>query len=554
MSRCSYSVGIYARLSVDSDERKNESIETQIAIAKAYIAGREDMVLSGCYTDIGKTGTNFKREGFERMMRDVRMRKIDCIVVKDLSRFGRNHIETGNYLEKIFPFMGVRFIAVTDHFDSADISGRNETLGVNLKNLVNEMYARDIAVKVKSSRQTKWEQGSFTGGVPPYGYRAEQAGGKNKRGLFAEEATSDIVKKIYELFLAGRSLKQIALWLYEERIVRPAEYHRTGQIYCPAGETLREWSRGTIRMILTNPVYTGCLVRGGIGGKDCRPQGRCGIVSGDRAVREHTHEPLVSEEMFSAAAGRLEKTSGACKQKGCSGAAPPDADLFAAVLFCGDCGAKMKRISAIKELRSKAKVRRYRYNCPMADRIDGEKCVTKSIGLQTLSNFVKAAIQQEFALSAMQINALVEKNHREAERMKGEWRQELLRLGRRMENTKRLGSEQYLRYREGEMDAESFRSLKEENAGKILAFRKRCADISEKLKAIDEETERKNQFLRAVVEGGEGAELTAEAVNTLISRIEVYRDHRIRIVFRFGRRGLSEKVSDCDLYPGIEGG
>ena len=104
------------------------------------------------------------------------------------------------------------------------------------------------------------------------------------------------------------------------------------------------------------------------------------------------------------------------------------------------------------------------------------------------------------------------------------------------------------------MDAESFRSLKEENAGKILAFRKRCADISEKLKAIDEETERKNQFLRAVVEGGEGVELTAEAVNTLISRIEVYRDHRIRIVFRFGRRGLSEKVSDCDLYPGIEGG
>lgn len=97
-----YSVGIYARLSVDANERKNESIETQIEIAKAFISKQNDMVIFDCYTDIGKTGTNFEREGFERMMRDVRSRKIDCIIVKDLSRFGRNHIETGNYIEKIF--------------------------------------------------------------------------------------------------------------------------------------------------------------------------------------------------------------------------------------------------------------------------------------------------------------------------------------------------------------------------------------------------------------------------------------------------------------------
>lgn len=160
-----YSVGIYARLSVDSGERKNESIETQMEIAKAFVKSQSDMMIFDCYSDIGKTGTNFEREGFERMMRDVRMRKIDCIIVKDLSRFGRNHIETGNYIEKIFPFMGVRFIAVTDHFDSMNISGQNETLGVNLKNLVNEMYARDIALKVKSSRKAKWEQGSYTGGI-----------------------------------------------------------------------------------------------------------------------------------------------------------------------------------------------------------------------------------------------------------------------------------------------------------------------------------------------------------------------------------------------------
>ena len=165
-----YSVGIYARLSVDSSERKNESIETQIEIAKAFVKSQSDMILFDCYSDIGKTGTNFKREGFEHMMHDVRMRKIDCIIVKDLSRFGRNHIETGNYIEKIFPFMGVRFIAVTDNFDSMNLSGQNEIMSINLKNLVNEMYARDIALKVKSSRKAKWAQGSYTGGLPPYGY------------------------------------------------------------------------------------------------------------------------------------------------------------------------------------------------------------------------------------------------------------------------------------------------------------------------------------------------------------------------------------------------
>lgn len=197
-----YSVGIYVRLSVDASERKNESIETQIEIAKAFISRQKDMVIFDCYTDIGKTGTNFEREGFERMMRDVRMRKIDCIIVKDLSRFGRNHIETGNYIEKIFPFMGVRFIAVTDNFDSMNISGQNETLGVNLKNLVNEMYAKDIAIKVKSSRQAKWEQGSYTGGVAPYGYRTEWIG--DKKCLFIEETTSDVVKRYSIYFFPER--------------------------------------------------------------------------------------------------------------------------------------------------------------------------------------------------------------------------------------------------------------------------------------------------------------------------------------------------------------
>lgn len=531
-----FSVGIYARLSVDANERKNESIETQIEIAKAFIGRQKDMVIFDCYTDIGKTGTNFEREGFERMMRDVRMRKIDCIIVKDLSRFGRNHIETGNYIEKIFPFMGVRFIAVTDNFDSMNVSGQNETLGVNLKNLVNEMYAKDIAVKVKSSRQAKWEQGSYTGGVAPYGYRAEWIG--DKKCLFIEETTSDIVKKIFDLFLSGKNMKEIVIWLYEERIVRPMEYHKTGQIYCPSGGKLQQWSRGTVKMILTNPVYIGCLVQGRTCGKDYMMRDRHDIDSEDWSVKEHTHEAIISEDMFFEVAGKFEKSSVYCNKNGYSKRIPVEEDIFADVLYCGDCGSKMKRITAVKVFSTNDRVRTYSYNCSKTDRIDEDKCVSKSITLNALEEIVKQAIRQEFMLSAMRPKDIVESNVREAERLKKEWETELLELERRIDNIKKLGSEQYLKYRLGEENADDFKRMKEENNKKIAAYQKKRTDIMERLRTIDYETVQKNHLLRTLVKGNEKTELTAEVIRTLINRIEIYPDHRVKVIFAFKRNEI----------------
>lgn len=528
-----YSVGIYARLSVDLQDKKTESIETQIGIAKAFIRTQSDMVVFDCYADIGKTGTNFKRESFECMMQDVRMHRINCIIVKDLSRFGRNHIETGNYIEKIFPFMGVRFIAVTDCFDSMKLSGQNEALSVNLKNLVNEMYARDIAIKIKSGRQARWEQGSFTGGVPPYGYRAEWI--HNKKCLFIEETTSDIVKKIFELFLSGKNRKEIVIWLYEKRIVRPTEYHKTGQIYCETGEKLKQWSGETVKMILTNPVYMGCLVQGRTCGKDYMMRKRHAIASEDWSVKEHTHEALICEEMFFEAAGRFEKSAVYCNRNGYSKTIPVEEDIFAGVLFCGDCGAGMKRISAVKRFSSKNRVRTYSYNCPKAARIDEEKCVTKNITLQTLAGIIKEAVRQEFSLSAMGTKELEKRNIREAESGKEEWKKELLQWERRMENAKRMGSEQYLKYRRGEMDEEGFQHLKKENDKKLLACKKKRTDIIEKLRAIEEETVRKNHFLCTLVKGNEKSGLTAEVVRTLIHRIEIYPDYRVKVIFSFKR-------------------
>lgn len=530
-----YSVGIYARLSVDTDGRKNESIETQVEIAKEFIGRQKDMVLYESYVDLGKTGTNFEREGFERMMRDVRMRKIDCIVVKDLSRFGRNHIETGNYIEKIFPFMGVRFIAVTDNFDSMNISGQNETLSINLKNLVNEMYARDIAVKVKASKKLKWEQGSYTGSVPPYGYRAEWVG--DRKCLFIENITSDIVKRMYALFLSGKNMKEIAKWLYEEGIQRPGEYRRTGEVYCKDSGMLQEWPRRTVKSILTNPVYVGWLVQGRTCGKDYKMRDRHDIDSADWSIKEHTHDPIISEDDFFKAVGRFETTSIYCNKNGIPNVVPLEDDIFQNVLYCGDCGSKMIRKTAAKELK-KGVVRAYNYNCPMYSRIDHLKCRGKNITLYALTDIVKKAIKQEFSLSEMRPKDLVEIHDKEVEALKEEWNRQIFDYERKIEGLRKLGSEQYLKYRMGELDEAGFINAKEENDKKTLCFQTERKAIAEKLRTIDSETVKKNHFLRTLVKGSGKGELTAEVIQTLIDRIEVYPDHRVKIIFAYKRNDV----------------
>lgn len=533
-----YSTGIYARLSVDSGERKNESIETQVEIAKDFIGRQADMELYDIYMDLGKTGTNFGREGFEHMMRDVRLRKINCIVVKDLSRFGRNHIETGNYIEKIFPFMGVRFVAVTDSFDSMDISGQNEgvDMGTALKNLVNEMYARDIAVKVKASRKAKWEQGSYTGGIPPYGYRAEWIG--DKKCLFIEEAAAGIVRKIFELFLSGKNMKEIVIWLYENKVARPVQYHKTGQVYWQGEGELEQWSRATVKMILTNPVYMGCLVQGRTCGKDYMMRERHDIDSGDWSVKECTHEAIVSEDLFFEAAGKFEKSSVYCNRNGFSKTVPVDEDIFAGVLYCGDCGSKMKRVSAVREFHSRDRIRTYSYKCPRTGRIDSLKCEEKSITLYSLMDIVKETIRQEFILSGVRPKDLVEMNNREMEALKEGWKAQLVMLGRKLEDITKLGSEQYLRYRMGEMDEACFKREKEENDKNAASIREEIRAVSEKLRTIDSETARKNHFLRTLMKGSGKGEVTKEIVRTLIEKIEVYPEHRVKITFAFKKSEL----------------
>lgn len=519
-----FRVGIYARLSVDGDKAcgqsrgcnqtcKNESIDTQIALAKQYLNKHPEMELYDCYTDLGKTGTNFKRIGFERMMQDVRKKRIDCVIVKDLSRFGRNHIETGNYIQKIFPFMGVRFIALTDGVDTFLTESGSDEMVVNLKNLVNEMYARDIAEKVRSSRRSSQERGSYTGGVPPYGYQAEWVNGK--KCLFICPETSAIVREIYEMFLAGKNMQQIARVLYERGIHRPGIYRKTGHVCRQEGEILEQWNACTVKLILTNPVYMGCLVH-------------------DTCTKYHTHEPIVSEEVFFRVAAVFEKSAAKYgNTNGFSRKVPVEEDIYAGVLFCGDCGKQMARVANVRQPGSGDRIRYYGYYCPSSRRMDDLRCPAKGIGKGVLDGLVKTALHREFALSKLRPGRLAKECERQAEEQRQQIRKAIIRCGRQQESAKKRGSEWYLKYRAGSLSLEEFRQLKKDNEKSLRELSERKEELQRRLDGLERELKERGKFLRNLMNCSDKMKLTKDVIHTLISRIDVYAGHRVKITFAF---------------------
>lgn len=496
---------------------------------------RNDMILYNCYTDLGKTGTNFAREGFKRLMTDVRLRKVNCIIVKDFSRFGRDYIETGNYIQKIFPFLGVRFISVTDGFDS--FSDQNDELGMNLKNLINEMYAKDIAVRVGSSKRAQWEKGSYTGGIPPYGYRAEWTDGR--KCLLAEDTSSKIVKEIYKLYDEGKNMKEIAVWLYENGIHRPADYRRYGHIYRQRTgdgsnqEELQEWSRATVKLILTNPVYTGCLVQERVCGKKYRMRRKHDMESEDWSVKKNTHEAVISEEQFFRIAGRFERQAEYSGRKGNSGAEPLEEDIFGGILFCGDCGSIMGRQSSEHQFNSGEITRKYSYFCRKSRRIDDHHCDRKYITGDSLMEIVSTVLKQELLLSGMRAGELTEIIRLNGENAKRKLQRGGEEIQRRLERQTIRGSDHYIAYRKEHISRADFKEWKENNEIKVQEFKRELEENQCLLQEVDAVADRQNRHIETLLRFDRKSELTRELLSVLINKIYIFGDKRIEIRFNY---------------------
>lgn len=285
------------------------------------------------FVDDGYTGTNFERPQFQRMLSLVRTGEIACIVVKDLSRFGRNYLEVGDYLEHLFPFLGVRFIAVNDHYDSADYTGSTGGLDVAFKNLVYQRYSQELSEKVKAGKHMKMAQGKHITACP-YGYK-KKPGVKEK--MFVDPETAPIVREIFESVIQGMKTTEIAASLNERGILTPAEYKKRPREHFSSDAM---WSHQAILRIIKDYKYTGAMVSFKCENRTIRAKSQYHRPPEEWIITENSHEPIISHEEYEMANGKIRKIRKGMAKRG---------DGKDRVYYCGYCGRKLRKTFGLDE-------------------------------------------------------------------------------------------------------------------------------------------------------------------------------------------------------------
>lgn len=301
-----YATAIYARLSVENGGRQDGggSLKDQIDVCRDYIAKCPGLELKEVYSDNGRTGTVFDRPAWNRLMGDAQSGKIQAIVVRDLSRFGRNYIETGNYLEKIFPALGVRFISVKENFDSMDCGGSLETFFVrlqtadmfpfHLKNLFNDFYARDISAKTGLILREKQERGQFIGTWAAYGYRKSEDG----HCLVPDEKTARVVRDIFAWRAENLSFREIVRRLKGQDIPSPGRYRYREGLVRDERFASASWRPQTVKEIVENPVYLGHMVQGKQRKSLLYGQKRAAVPKEEWIIVKNTHKAIIDQDIF----------------------------------------------------------------------------------------------------------------------------------------------------------------------------------------------------------------------------------------------------------------
>ena len=334
-----YKTAIYVRLSRE-DERKiaSESVENQMEFLKDFVEKESSLVLTGEYVDRHVTGTKFDRPEFNRMIADIRSGKINCVVVKDLSRLGRNYLEAGDYIEKIFPFFGVRFIAVTDNYDSLTSNPTEDGLVVPLKNLINEAYAKDISKKICTSFENQFKQGIFFATTAAYGYKKDP---EDPHMVLVDEDVKDIVIRIFTEYTGGKSLNQIARDLNNDGIPAPSVYWQEKDVIHKQKYS-SVWENKQIRNLLLNPIYIGDVQIAKT--QKCYYKGITSAIKRDDGYYvENHHEAIIDRDTFQRAQEMMEvKRAEYFSTRGkYEGIQNNRESIFRGVLYCGHCGKKM---------------------------------------------------------------------------------------------------------------------------------------------------------------------------------------------------------------------
>ena len=371
-----FKTAAYIRLSrEDGDKAESDSVGNQRTLLHEFIRRQEELKLIDTYIDDGWSGTNFERPSFCRMIQDIEKGKINCVIVKDLSRFGRDYLETGTYLERYFPQHNVRFISIIDGIDSEK---KQYDLMMPIKNLLNEQYARDISKKVHAAMRTKQEAGQFIGAFASYGY---QKSPDDKNKLIIDPYAAEIVRKIFSMYGQGYGKSSIARWLNEQKILCPSEYKRENGERYRNGSRLEKtyyWTYSTVSKILQNEIYAGNMVQGKKHQEMHRRQRA--TKKEEWIVVEKTQEPIIDHQTWERTQRLLQKKTRVLGEKG-------KKNLFAGFLRCKDCG---------RMLVKKGEGEKSRYYCGTYVRCGKEYCTPHMVPYTVLMDVIRQDFNRIF--------------------------------------------------------------------------------------------------------------------------------------------------------------
>lgn len=491
-----WKTAIYARLS-DFDEmmRDAESLEVQIEYIREYIDRQDDLLLLGVFADKGCTGTNFARPEFERLLKALQERKIDCIVVKDFSRLGRNFVETGQYLEQVFPLFGARFIAINDHYDSKNMQNRDGMV-VPIKSMINEMYSKDLSQKVRSCFRSKEARGELYTLVP-FGYKKDR-----QNRLVLDEEVCDVVLQIFLWKKAGQLERSIAKTLTARGV--PTPFTRRCQLgYLNNTERVKNpaWQTTFVTKVLENPVYTGTMVYNRIAYDETYRR----IGENPREswhMVPDSHPAIISWELFDAVAAirEAEQKAKQERQRVCRQWREEHPNIFAGRLFCKECGKKM--VCRWPEERTL-----YFYCYPCHTSIS-----EKDLRIQLNQMFARQ-MEERQGLQKM-LRRKQEKGRLLTEKAALQRENDLL-TGKllQLETQKRSGYEEYVL---GKLPREKFMELRRAVEEKMAVLRQEKERCERELAAIQKELPDEEKQKAQKID-----QLTAEMLQHYVKRIEV---------------------------------
>lgn len=538
-----YKTAVYVRLSIENSGKEDEgaSIENQKKVCLDYLESHTDLQLYDIYEDNGRKGTNMDRPEFNRMMEDLRSGKANCVLVKDLSRFSRDYIDAGKYLEKVFPVLGVRFISVTDFFDTNSANGDQNELMVPMKNMLNAAYAKDISRKIITSFQARQSRCDILPSFGPYGYVKSQEVAYRYE---LDQKTAPFVKLIFEMVLEGKAICEVIRKLNELGAPTPAARKLELGIWHNEKHAKTRWNNKTITDMLRNPTYTGSIVYGRMPKSLADGVLQHRTDSSEWRVFRDMHEPIISWEQFDQIQDILREKSRKYKAKVTVSKKRLDKviDPFKGKIFCGDCGRPMRFMkiyipSTNKYLR--------RYACGWYLDSWNRNCSRHSISTDEIENAVLMTLKEQ--------QSFLEQHKVMKEVSPSKWNlrfaSQLMTTEKEMNRIAGERNDLFEKYAAGELEKDTYLREKKDLDEAYEELEREKKKIQHEKKQKTEIAEGVRDWVRILEKSKNKKKLTADLIEETVERIDVYEEKRIDIRFKFKeeRERLEQILAEEEL-------